>query len=217
MPTPLPPARHQWTARIALALLLLTGLTACAADPNGSPLPVPGATIAADPVAAAMTPIPLGLVVTVVMPLAETGADAAGREAAVAALEAYATQHRATLSTITGDAESSPDALLQQAVANRSDVVVTFGSDLLPALDRASSANLDQPFLIVGGQLPEPTENVTAVIWPGADARETTVIGANGELASGAVLGGRVPEAITIGMASIMSERSGSVLSLPTD
>lgn len=66
---------------------------------------------------------------------------------------------------------SDPQARVDAAVTAEADLIVVVGADALDAVDRESAQRLDQRFLILGAQLPEPTENVTAVIWSGADAR----------------------------------------------
>ena len=197
----------------ALACALLLGLSACAPAVE-SPPPAPGSTQPAQASDASAAEIPARLAFTVV--LAQTGpaGNQTGRDAAVTAFQDYAESHGATVVVVTCDTGSLPDDVLQQAVLTESDLVVTFGSDLLSSLDRISSSNLDQQFLMIGGQLPEPTDNVTAVIWAGADARETLTVGANGEAASGAVFGTMAPDAIAIGVASVVAGRTGIVLSL---
>jgi hypothetical protein len=51
------------------------------------------------------------------------------------------------------------------------DLVICAGHALVDALALVTASHLDQQFLVVGAQLPEPTVNVTAAIWRGASSR----------------------------------------------
>jgi hypothetical protein len=53
----------------------------------------------------------------------------------------------------------------------RPDLVICAGNALVDALALVTASHLDQQFLVVGAQLPEPTVNVTAAIWRGASSR----------------------------------------------
>ena len=48
---------------------------------------------------------------------------------------------------------------------------VSAGQALVDALALVTPSHLDQQFLVVGAQLPEPTVNVTAAVWRGASSR----------------------------------------------
>jgi hypothetical protein len=43
--------------------------------------------------------------------------------------------------------------------------VISAGNALVDALALVTASHVDQQFLVVGAQLPEPTVNVTAAIW----------------------------------------------------
>ncbi|MDO5736920.1 MAG: hypothetical protein Q4P15_10645 [Propionibacteriaceae bacterium] len=51
------------------------------------------------------------------------------------------------------------------------ELIVVVGPGLLPEVDIISASYLDQEVVLLGGQIAEPTENVTAILWPGADDR----------------------------------------------
>ena len=48
------------------------------------------------------------------------------------------------------------------------DLIVATGRELVDAPTLVTASHLDQQLLLIGGQLPEPTGNVTAVTWSGA-------------------------------------------------
>jgi hypothetical protein len=85
-------------------------------------------------------------------------------------------------------------------------VIVVLGEGILGALDSASASNLGQQFVLLGAQLPEPTGNVTAVIWPGADIRLAD--GISPEIAP------RASEALEAGLIAVASHTTGIVLAL---
>jgi hypothetical protein len=137
---------------------------------------------------------------------AETAADI---EAALAEFEAFAALHGATVSVVPTGAPSpvDPDSVLVAAADEKPDVVVVLGEGMLSALDRVSASNLAQPFLVVGSQLPEPTANVTAVVWAGAADRGSDGIAP--------VLAARATEALEAGVAAFTNDVNGIVLALP--
>jgi hypothetical protein len=93
-----------------------------------------------------------------------------------------------------------------QATGAHADVVVGLGDGILDVFDFETGKLLDQQFLIVGGQLAEPTHNVTAVIWPGATSREPGDVGS--------VTESRGVDALGAGVESIRDGLSGIVLRL---
>jgi hypothetical protein len=161
--------------------------------------------VAASSIDAAEIPEGLRLSVVTADTSAESAADVAG---ALAEVDAFAQLHGATVAVVPTGAGPlvDPTAMLQTAIADEPNVIVVLGESVLTALDRASASNIGQQFLVLGAQLPEPTENVTAVIWSGADARATddTV----------PVLAARTAEALEVGVAAVASGTSGIVLTL---
>ena len=173
-----------------------------------SQVPAPGSTVAAPSIA---TPdgIPTGLTLTIITPDV-TGDAAADTTAAVAELRALAALHgAASIRILPADATGATDtdALLQDALADEPDVIVVLGEAILTALDSATASNLDQQFVLLGAQLPEPTSNVTAVVWPGADTRLAD--GISPEIAP------RASEALEAGLTAVAAQHTGLVLALP--
>jgi hypothetical protein len=225
---------HRTARHLLAAVLLIGALSACAStgsgtaptppaaspSPGSSPshsgfpaLPVPGSTIAA-PSIASPDAIPTGLTLAVIAPDI-TGDAAADTTAAVAELRAVAELHgAASIRILPGDATEpgdttepiDADTLLQAALTDSPDVIVVLGEGILGDLDSASASNLGQQFVLLGAQLPEPTANVTAVVWPGADVRLSDGISA--EMAP------RAREALEVGLAAVATHTTGIVLAL---
>lgn len=180
--------RSRTTALWCATAVVFGALTACASggdvEPAGTAVigaPAPGTSTPVVPVPGSTAPassldpsagIPAGLSLTVIAAVAAVDA-AQDTETAIAELNTFADAHDASVTVFAiGPGEViDPDTLLHDALVDEPDVVVVLGGNVLSALDRVSASNLGQQFLVLGAQLPEPTENVTAVIWPGADAR----------------------------------------------
>jgi len=212
---------HSRPLRIALlaAALALVAITAgCATPPadvaaltpppaaapadTGTPLPVPGSTSTPAPGTWDAVEIPAGLALVIVTS-ADDAADAE-TTAAIAAIETYATAHNAAVTVTSG-----PDLerLLLEAAAAQPDAIITLGPAGLDAIDRASASNLAVPFLLIGAQLPEPTDNVSTVIWPGADSRAS-----DGAVAGS--LAAHAASAVSVGIAAVVEGRTGTVFEL---
>jgi basic membrane lipoprotein Med (substrate-binding protein (PBP1-ABC) superfamily) len=128
---------------------------------------------------------------------------------ALAATERSAASSGADATTLVlGPDTPDPDAALAAAAAAAPDVVVVLGTGPLDVVDRVSAQDLDQAFLLLGAQLPEPTENVTAVVWPGADSRWASTP------PDPAALAARVTEGLDAGLAAIDADGTGGVLPL---
>lgn len=54
------------------------------------------------------------------------------------------------------------------AIARHPDVVISVGNAMIDPVAAVSPSHLKQQFLVVGGELAEPTDNVTAADWEGA-------------------------------------------------
>jgi hypothetical protein len=200
--------------------VLVTTLAACSgpeagvgptANPGSGPaaaseLPVPGSTLAASSIDAP-DGIPADQRISV-LAVESTSEGTADMTAALEEVRDFAREHDAILTVADiGEGPVDADALLQSALPDEADVVVILGGSLASALDRVSAANLGQQFLILGAQLPEPTENVTAVVWPGADTR-------GGDGAEPA-LAARTPEALEVGLSAVAGRTTGIVVALP--
>jgi DNA-binding LacI/PurR family transcriptional regulator len=160
--------------------------------------------------------LPSGLSLVVVA-VAGTGADSAAAMAGgLAAVQSSADAHGASVSVLTGDQSSDVDGLYRQALAAAPDAIVVLGPESDDALDRAAASSLAQQFVVLGGQLPEPTTNVTSVVWNGADAQAAEIAAPGGEEAAPPVadLAARAPLALEVGLRAILADRTGVVYTL---
>jgi hypothetical protein len=89
----------------------------------------------------------------------------------VTAVKHWANAEHVRLETVAvTEPRRSVDGIVE-AMDLRSDLVICAGNALVDALALVTASHLDQQFLVVGAQLPEPTVNVTAAIWRGASSR----------------------------------------------
>ena len=111
-------------------------------------------------------------------------------------------------------AVTQPDRFVDgivEAMRLKPDLVICTGNALVDPLALVTASHLEQQFLVVGAQLPEPTVNVTAAVWQGASSR-------GGEVPDTAAID---PDAFTLehaaaairaGVASVLSELTGIVI-----
>lgn len=73
---------------------------------------------------------------------------------------------------------ASPDdeiSSITEAMGLHADLIVSASPALVDALALVTASHLEEQFLLIGAQLPEPTANVTAAVWPGASTRGSEV------------------------------------------
>ncbi|ONI64054.1 hypothetical protein ALI44B_05590 [Leifsonia sp. ALI-44-B] len=210
---------------IGLAALLLAATTACtsAAPTDGGPQastslstediadtsatrPSPGATL--PPVAAPPASTDRLASFTVRIVAADDALSASGTAAAIAFAEQNGADVEASVSAA-GDDDAFA-AHLEEAVAAAPSVILTVGPNAIDLVDSASANNLGQLFLLVGAQLPEPTANVTAAVWPGADSRGTVSMAETSPEAFTA----HVDAGLEAGFAAILADETGYVYEL---
>ena len=168
-------------------------------EPAATQGPVPGSTSTPAPGSWDSVELPAGLTIEVV-----TAVDDAETSDAIAAIESFAAEHGAEVAVSRG-ADIEP--LLTAAALVAPSVIVTIGPTQLDAIDRASATNAAQRFLLIGAQLPEPTSNVAAVIWPGASSRDT-------DYGQATAFGSHAASALAVGLAAVVEERTGTVFDL---
>lgn len=158
------------TAVLALALsgALLTGCNSRTEVDYYPPFPThaaSGATVTAKPGDAQHVNWAGKKVVTV-----SSGLD---DPASVKAVEkAIATRaHGAEITSLRAVQSNEQEAVLDQAIGIKPDLIIGIGPNILGAIDLTSAQFLEQKFVVIGGQLAEPTDNVQAIVWPGADGR----------------------------------------------
>jgi hypothetical protein len=93
------------------------------------------------------------------------------------------------------------------------DLVIAAGNGLVDPLALVTASHLDQQFLVLGSELPEPTYNVTSASWPGAAFR-----GEGLEMRDaydpGTFTPDRARRALTAGVAAVLSGYTGIVIRL---
>lgn len=212
---PVTHGRTRHGVAILLAVALLSGCSAPEVDgapgPTGAAyetVPEPGRTIEATP-PASLSGLE-GHLIAVVVPDAS------------ASSEALLSAARDVVSAGGGDlqefaaAEGAADpvgAALDRALDVEPDVVVGLGDGAVDVFGFESAQRLDQQFLVVGAQLAEPTDNVTAVVWDGATSRGAAA-GPDGDLVAASITEQRGAAAFRAGLASIQDETTGVVLYL---
>jgi hypothetical protein len=131
----------------------------------------------------------------------------------VTAVKQWAKAEHVRLETVAATEATAVDAIIQ-AMELRPDLVVSAGHALVDALALVTASHLDQQFLVVGAQLPEPTVNVTAAIWRGASTRGREVPDTASSFHPDAFTPQQAGAAIRAGVASVLSDLNGIVISL---
>jgi hypothetical protein len=130
----------------------------------------------------------------------------------VTAVRQWAAAEDLLLETV---AVKRPDGFIDgivEAMDLRPDLVICAGNALVDALALVTASHLDQQFLVIGAQLPEPTVNVTAAVWRGASSRGAEVPDTAMSFDAEAVTPERAGAAIRAGVASVLSDLTGIVI-----
>jgi len=141
-----------------------------------------------------------------------TAGDDAATTMIVATVQQWAKAEHVTLMTV---AVKEPDRVVDgivEAMDVRPDLVICAGLALVDALALVTASHLDQQFLVVGAQLPEPTVNVTAAIWQGASSRGREVADTASSFDPHAFTRERAGAAVRAGVASVLSDLTGIVI-----
>lgn len=88
------------------------------------------------------------------------------------AVTAWAEDEGVSLKTVNARTTAQgtiPD--IQTALALKPHLIISTGEHLIDPLTLVSANHLDQQFLVIGAELPEPTHNVTSAEWEGATFR----------------------------------------------
>lgn len=111
-------------------------------------------------------------------------------------------------------AGADPIPAITQAIDMHADVVMSAGDGLVDPLAIVTASHLDQTFLVLGGELAEPTANVLAVDWAGAGFRgEDLGQAAHHDPAS--FTPARCHDAVAAGVAALLSGQNGVVVWIP--
>jgi basic membrane lipoprotein Med (substrate-binding protein (PBP1-ABC) superfamily) len=140
-----------------------------------------------------------------------TAGDDSATTTLVTAVKKWAKAEHVMLETVATTESKAVDAIVE-AINRRSDLVVCAGNSLVDALALVTASFLDQQFLVVGAQLPEPTVNVTAAIWRGASSRGGEVRDTATSFDPDAFTPEDADAAIRAGVASVLSDLTGIVI-----
>ncbi|WP_421732725.1 hypothetical protein [Cellulomonas sp.] len=140
-----------------------------------------------------------------------TAGDDEPTTALVDAVTRWADDEDVDLRTVTAaDAHDLVPSIIE-AIDLNADLVVSAGNDLVDPLAIVSASHLDQPFLVVGAELAEPTHNVTAVDWSGAAFRGEG-LGASSTYDPDSFTPERCATAVRAGVAAVLSDVTGIVV-----
>ncbi|MEH1168917.1 hypothetical protein V6V47_26370 [Micromonospora sp. CPCC 205539] len=140
-----------------------------------------------------------------------TTGDEAPTKALVTAVKDWADDEHVDLRTVVvGD---SHDALpsITKAMGLSPDLIVSAGNELIDPLAVVTPNHLAQQFLVVGAELAEPTENVTAVDWSGASFRGEG-LGMSSTYDPASFTAERCSAAIRAGAAAVLNDLTGIVI-----
>ena len=140
-----------------------------------------------------------------------TAGDDSATTTLVTAVNQWAKAEHVRLETVATTEAKAVDGIVE-AIGRRPDLVVCAGHSLVDALALVTASFLDQPFLVVGAQLPEPTVNVTAAIWRGASSRGGEVPDTASSYNPDAFTPEHAGAAIRAGVASVLSDLTGIVI-----
>jgi hypothetical protein len=140
-----------------------------------------------------------------------TSGDDAPTKTLVTAVQDWAQQEKVSLKTVNA---TSPDQYLDktaEAMNLKPDLIVAAGNNLIDPLATVTPHHLDQQFLVVGAELAEPTENVTAADWTGASFRGEG-LGMSSTYDPTTFTPARATAAIRAGAAAVLTGHTGIVL-----
>jgi hypothetical protein len=130
------------------------------------------------------------------------------------AVTSWADHEDVSLKTIAADDPRHYLDDIEDALALRPHLIVSAGNDLVDPLTPVTANHLDQQFLVVGAELPEPTHNVTSTTWTGASYRGESNDTASGHDPSTFTVE-RTSRAVRAGVAAVLNGLTGIVVWLP--
>jgi hypothetical protein len=132
----------------------------------------------------------------------------------VAAVDDWAEAEDVSLKTITADDPRQYLDRIEDAIDLSPHLIISAGKDLVDPLTPVTANHLDQQFLVVGAELPEPTHNVTSANWTGASFRGTDNDTSSGHDPS-TFTPARAARAVRAGVAAVLNDLTGIVVWLP--
>ena len=143
------------------------------------------------------------------MVLLTTGDDGPTK-ALVTAVKDWAEDEHVDLRTVVADAHDLVPSITG-ALEMGPDLIVSAGNDLVDPLALVTANHLSQQFLVVGAELAEPTQNVTAVDWSGASFRGEG-LGMSSTYDPDSFTAERCAAAIRAGVAAVLNDLTGIVV-----
>jgi len=129
----------------------------------------------------------------------------------VTTVKQWAKAEHVTLNTVAVTDDGFVDGIVE-AMDLGPDLVICAGHALVDALALVTASHLDRQFLLIGAQLPEPTVNVTAAIWPGASSRGGEVPDTASSFDPDSFTREHAGAAVRAGVASVLSHLTGIVI-----
>lgn len=125
------------------------------------------------------------------------------------AVTAWAADEDVDLRTV--DADGDAITGIVHAMDLNPELIVAVGEGLIDAMAMVTPNHLDVPFLVLGAELAEPTDNVTAVDWTGAGFRGEG-LGSATHFDEASFTPERCDDAIRAGVAAVLTGMTGVVL-----
>jgi hypothetical protein len=130
-----------------------------------------------------------------------------------AAVRDWAEQEDASLKTVTATGPKQYIPSITRALKLAPDLIISAGNHLVDPLALVTANHLDQQFLVLGAELAEPTENVTAADWDGASFRGEG-LGMPSSYDPGTFTPERAARAVRAGVAAVLHGLTGIVVRL---
>lgn len=175
----------------------------------GGGIPHPEATITPAQNSWDTAPVPADLTAAVI-----SSGHGSGTLTLLDAVRTWAAAHQARVTVFDASSVEAMTTAFTDALAESPDIVIGVGGGVVDVFALETAQFLDQQFLVLGAQLAEPTENVTAVIWPGASFRGTGISEADAD-ADADVTAERARDAVDAGIAAVIWDLTGIVIQLP--
>jgi hypothetical protein len=144
--------------------------------------------------------------------LLSAGADDPTRTLA-SAVTKWAEQEDVSLKTVTATKPDQYVPSISRAMDMAPDLIISAGNDLVDPLALVTPNHLDQHFLVIGAEVAEPTENVTAADWTGAAFRGEG-LGMPSAYDPATFTPERAGRAVRAGVAAVLNDITGIVIQL---
>jgi hypothetical protein len=138
-----------------------------------------------------------------------TAGDDAATRTLRSAVSAWAADEDVDLRAV--DAGGDAITGIVHAMDMNPELIVAAGEGLIDAMAMVTPNHLDVPFLVLGAELAEPTENVTAVDWTGAGFRGEG-LGSATHFDEASFTLERCDDAVRAGVAAVLTGMTGVVL-----